>query len=175
MIYIITGATHTGKTNLAQTLLETYHIPYLSLDHLKMGLIRSKQTSLTPQDDALLVDYLWPIIKEIIKTAIENKQNLIIEGCYIPFTWKQDFDQNYQTDIRYIALVMSEAYIKQQFQIIQSHANIIEQRITDELSMLTLIEDNRYYLEGCQTYHLPYRYIHDHYDLEHPTLEDLFD
>ena len=51
MIILIAGATHTGKTKLAQTLLENYKYPYLSIDHLKMGLIRSKNTSLTPYDD----------------------------------------------------------------------------------------------------------------------------
>ena len=37
MIVIITGASHTGKTKAAQALLERYHFPYLSIDHLKMG------------------------------------------------------------------------------------------------------------------------------------------
>ena len=46
-----------------------------------MGLIRSGNTVLTPEDDDALTDYLWPIVREIIKTAIENKQNLIVEGC----------------------------------------------------------------------------------------------
>jgi len=44
MIILITGASHTGKTLLAQKLLEKYKYPYLSIDHLKMGLIRSGQT-----------------------------------------------------------------------------------------------------------------------------------
>ena len=100
MIIIITGATHTGKTKLAQTLLEKYKYPYLSIDHLKMGLIRSKQTNLTPLDDDSLTEYLWPIIKEMIATAIENKQNLIIEGCYIPFNWRNSFNNQYLKDIK---------------------------------------------------------------------------
>ncbi len=59
MIVLITGASHTGKTALAQRLLEKYHYPYLSIDHLKMGLIRSGNTSLTPvSDDRVLTDYL---------------------------------------------------------------------------------------------------------------------
>ena len=95
MIIIITGASHTGKTLLAQKLLEKHRFPYLSIDHLKMGLIRSGQTELTPYDDDKLTDYLWSIIKEIIKTAIENGQNLIIEGCYIPFNWKDSFEPEY--------------------------------------------------------------------------------
>ena len=95
MIFLITGASHTGKTLLAQRLLERTHFPYLSIDHLKMGLIRSGQTTLTPSDDAQLTDYLWPIVRELIKTVIQNRQNLIVEGCYIPFTWRADFSDAY--------------------------------------------------------------------------------
>ena len=58
MIVIITGASHTGKTVLAQRMLEKYKYPYVSIDHLKMGLIRSGNTNLTPGDDDELVGYL---------------------------------------------------------------------------------------------------------------------
>lgn len=40
MIFLIGGESHTGKTLLAQKLLEKYFYSYLSLDHLKMGLIK---------------------------------------------------------------------------------------------------------------------------------------
>ena len=101
MIILITGASHTGKTALAQKLLEKYQYPYLSIDHLKMGLIRSGNTELTPlSDDRDLTAYLWPIIREMIKTAIENKQNLVVEGCYIPFDWQKDFDNEYLENIK---------------------------------------------------------------------------
>ena len=102
MIILITGASHTGKTLLAQKLLEKYKYPYLSIDHLKMGLIRSGNTELTPEDDDDLIEYLWPIVREIIKTAIENRQDLIVEGCYVPFNWRQDFDEGYLPSIRFI-------------------------------------------------------------------------
>lgn len=81
MIILITGATHTGKTALAQRLMVKYEIPYLSIDHLKMGLIRSGLTSLTPEDDEELTTYLWPIVRKIIKTAIEYEYNVIV-ACY---------------------------------------------------------------------------------------------
>ena len=74
MIILIAGASHTGKTLLAQRLLEKYHHPYMSMDHLKMGLIRSGQTTLTPMDDDKLTDYLWPIVREMMKTAIETRE-----------------------------------------------------------------------------------------------------
>ena len=132
MILLITGASHTGKTALAQRLLEKYQFPYMSIDHLKMGLIRSGNTELTPMSrDADLTAYLWPIVREIIKTAIENKQNLIIEGCYIPFDWAKDFDQEYLDAIRYYCLIMSENYIKNHFDDIKKYAGIIETRLDD--------------------------------------------
>ena len=93
MVILITGASHTGKTLLAQRMLEKYKYPYLSIDHLKMGLIRSGNTDLTPEDDEALTEYLWPIVREMVKTAIENRQNLIVEGCYIPTDWRKDFSE----------------------------------------------------------------------------------
>lgn len=131
MVLLIAGSTHTGKTLLAQRLLERYRYPYLSIDHLKMGLIRSGQTALTPEDDRELTDYLWPIVREMVKTAIENRQNLIVEGCYIPFDWKESFSESYLAEIRYLCLVMSERYIREHFGEILSHADDIEQRLDD--------------------------------------------
>ena len=127
MIILITGASHTGKTALAQKLLEKYKYPYLSIDHLKMGLIRSGNTILTPMsDDKDLTAYLWPIVREMIKTAIENKQNLIVEGGYIPFDWQKDFNSEYLENIKYFCLVMSEKYIRNHFADIKKYANAID-------------------------------------------------
>ena len=133
MIILITGASHTGKTLLAQKLLEKYKYPYLSIDHLKMGLIRSGNTQLTPvSSDTELTDFLWPIVREIVKTAIENRQNLIVEGCYIPFDWKKDFSDKYCKEIRCYCLVMSENYIRTHFNDIKQFASTIEKRLDDE-------------------------------------------
>lgn len=143
MIILISGASHTGKTALAQKLLEKYKYPYLSIDHLKMGLIRSGQTKLTPtSQDSELTEYLWPIVSEIIKTAIENKQNLIIEGCYIPFDWKNSFTSEYLDDIRYFCLIMSEAYIRANFESILNYANVIETRLYDDFTIEEAINGN---------------------------------
>ena len=144
MIILITGASHVGKTFLAQRLLEKYKYPYLSIDHLKMGLIRSGYTSLTPEDDDALTEYLWPVIREIIKTAIENKQNLIVEGCYIPFDWRQAFDESYIEQIKFICLAMSEEYIEKHFDEIIRHESEIESRLTRaDCSMADLKQCNR--------------------------------
>ena len=147
MIVIITGASHTGKTFLAQKLLEKYKYPYLSIDHLKMGLIRSGYTKLTLENDKALTDYMWPIIREMIKTAIENKQNLIIEGVYIPFDWEKDFTKKYLEDIKSYCLVMSENYIKTHFDDIKKYANAIEKRLDDDwCTMESVLDDNAQFL-----------------------------
>ena len=151
MIIIITGASHTGKTLLAQRLLEKYSCPYLSIDHLKMGLIRSGNTDLTPEDDDELTDYLWPIVCEIVKTAVENRQKLIVEGCYIPFRWRQDFDERYLPSIRFICLAMSERYIENHFGEIIGHESEIESRLVDaDCTMDGLKADNRRIIKGFQ-------------------------
>ena len=157
MIILIAGATHTGKTAYAQKLLEKYQYPYLSIDHLKMGLIRSGQTMLTPMDDDKLTPYLWPIVREIVKTAIENKQNLIVEGCYIPFDWQKDFTEDYLANIQYVCLVMSRNYIENHFADIQKNASIIENRLDDSgLNKEDLIDENEANLSACISNNLNY-------------------
>ena len=161
------GASHTGKTALAQKLLEAYNYPYLSIDHLKMGLIRSRNTSLTPMsDDNDLTAYLWPIVREIVKTAIENKQNLIVEGCYIPFDWEKDFEKEYLDHIQYYCLVMSESYIRNHFSDIKKYANIIENRLDDsDCTMESVIQDNARFLKLAQRFSVNYVLIDEGYDL----------
>lgn len=168
MIVLITGASHTGKTVLAQNLLEKYKYPYLSIDHLKMGLIRSGNTELTPMsDNADLTEYLWKIVCEMIKTAIENKQNLIVEGCYIPFDWEKDFTKEYLDNIRYFCLVMSENYIRNHFSDIKKYASVIENRLDDECCTLeSVLEDNAQVLEFAQKYNANYVLIDDAYEID---------
>ena len=164
MIVLITGASHTGKTFLAQKLLEKYKYPYLSIDHLKMGLIRSGYTKLTLENDKALTDYMWPIIREMIKTAIENKQNLIIEGAYIPFDWEKDFTKKYLEDIKYYCLVMSENYIKTHFKDIKKYAKVIENRLDDDwCTMESVLDDNAQFLALAKKYNTNFILIDDGY------------
>ncbi len=168
MIVLIAGASHTGKTALAQKLLEKYKYPYLSIDHLKMGLIRSENTDLTPMsEDNSLIEYLWPIVREMIKTAIENKQNLIVEGCYIPFDWQKDFGAEYLENIRYYCLIMSENYIRNHFADIKKYANIIENRIDDEwCTMESVLSDNAQMSALAQKHKVNYLLIDDKYEID---------
>ena len=168
MVVLIGGASHTGKTNLAQRLLEKYKYPYLSIDHLKMGLIRSGNSELTPMSDTEeLTDFLWPIVREMVKTAVENEQNLIVEGCYIPFDWQKDFEENYLSQIRYICLIMSERYIRSHFDDIRNYASVIEQRLDDsDCTMEFVLQENAQTLDMCKKHSANYLFIDDEYNVD---------
>ena len=165
MIIVISGASHTGKTHLAQKLLEKYKFPYLSIDHLKMGLIRSNNTNLTPMsNDNDLTNYLWPIVREIIKTAIENNQNLIVEGCYIPFNLSDEFEKEYINNIKHVCLVMSEKYITNHFNLIKKYASVIENRQDDTYCTIdSVLEDNINTLKLVKKFNTPHILIDEQY------------
>lgn len=175
MIILVAGASHTGKTVLAQRLLERFRYPVLSLDLLKMGLIRSGKTALTPEDDNLLIPYLWGIVSEVVKTAIENDQNLIVEGCYIPFDWQDGFSSFYLEHIRYWCLIMSESYISSHASDIREFSNVAEKRLRDEIDFEELARDNRFALEECIRRRLPHCLIERDYDPGKQTVAPLLE
>ena len=170
MIILIAGSSHTGKTVLAQKLLNKYGFPYLSQDHLKMGLIRSGFTTITPEDDIKdIIKVVWPITREIIKTCIENKQNLTIEGCYIPFDFYKDFSEEYLKHIKYTCLIFSEKYIHEHYDDILNHARDIEYRDIDDAAYCRremLLGENAFNLEKCKEEVCDYILIDDNYEVD---------
>lgn len=174
MVILIAGTSHTGKTFLAQKLLEKYKYPYISIDHLKMGLIRSKYTELSVEDDENLEKYLWPIVREIIKTNIENNQNIIIEGAYIPFNFKDDFSEEYLKNIKYVCLIMTEKYIKNNIENILKYEDVIESRVNKEnINIDEFIAENKYNLDMCKKYGCNYILIDDEYDIDLNIFENI--
>ena len=134
MVILIGGVSCTGKTAMAQKLLEKYRIPYLSIDHIKMGLIRgNKYCDFTATDrEDELTNKLWPIVKGIIMTAIENGQHIIIEGCYLPPEHIQDFDPTYLEQIIALYIGFSDNYLEKCFASgIIEHRNEIVQKDFD--------------------------------------------
>ncbi len=164
MIVLIGGSSHVGKTLFAQRLMERLNYPYISLDHLKMGFIRTKRTSLTVEDDSEMRDFLWPFAAEIIRTAIENSQNLIVEGCYIPENWRNSFSVDELQYIRSIFLVMSEGYLRSHFKDVRKYANVIERRINDEPDLERLIHCSNEFRECCIRNRTPYIEIDGSFD-----------
>mgnify|MGYP003301007479 CR=1 FL=1 len=166
MIILIGGSSHVGKTLISQKLIEKYHFPCTSLDHLKMGFIRTGKTELTVEDDYKMRYWLWPFAAEMVKTAIENNQNMILEGCYIPVEWKESFSEEYLTQIRCVYIVMSENYLRKNFHLLSDYANVIEKRLDDELDLERLITCSKEFKEGCIQHNIPYIEIDKEYNLD---------
>ena len=165
MVILIGGSSHVGKTLLAQKLLEELHYPYISLDHLKMAFIRTKRTELTVEDDDEMRAFLWPFAAEIVKTAIENRQDLIIEGCYIPADFMESFTQEYRKEIRSLFLVMSEGYLRAHLLEVEQYADVIEKRIADEVDQERLINCSRWFKEECIRCSVPFYEIDGSFDI----------
>ena len=174
MVLLIGGSSHVGKTLFAQKLMEKLRYPYVSLDHLKMAFIRTGRTALTVEDDYEMRYFLWPFAAEMIKTAIENRQNLIVEGCYIPAEWRESFAPEYLAEIRCVFLVMSEPYLETHFADVRSYANVIEHRIADKPDLERLIACSRGFYEDCIAYGIPYVEIDGMFD-EDAILQQMAD
>ena len=172
MIYLIAGPSHTGKTNLAQKLMVKYQIPYVSMDHIKMGIVRAGLVPNYVEQDEKMLKVLWPVIREMIKTAVENEQNLIVEGCYLPYDWKKDFDEEYLEDIRGLFLIMSPEYIENHFDTIKEYACVIEDRLDDSgCTKEWILEINKECLEGCKKFGCEYKLITEWYDVDEKIFE----
>ncbi|PZD97302.1 2-phosphoglycerate kinase [Paenibacillus sambharensis] len=170
MIITISGKSCTGKTLMAQTLLEKYKVPYLSIDHLKMGLYRADNNcGFTPLgSDQFIGEKLWPILKSIIQTNIENNQHLIIEGCYLLPHHLQDFEPVYADKIIAVFLGFSASYIEEQFHSsIVKHCNVIESRIyPEERTISKVLDEHKYFREECLACGVPYFEIKQDYEVE---------
>ena len=169
MVILIGGTTHVGKTFLAQKLMEKHKIPYSSIDHLKMGIYRAcPDCGYTPNDnDGIITRKLWPILKGIIMTVIENNQNIILEGNYIPYSLKK-MRKKYTSKIINFKMGFSEEYIKQNFQkeIIRNESIIEIRDQTFDMPMEEYITENERVKRLCQKYNVKHFEIQSNFKRE---------
>ncbi|TMV50673.1 2-phosphoglycerate kinase [Paenibacillus mesophilus] len=179
MVILISGNSCTGKTLMSQKLLEKYHIPYLSIDHLKMGLYRGDTgCGFTPLDSTELIgEKLWPIIKGIIMTNIENKQNIIIEGCYILPHYIKDFEATYSEQIISVFLGFSQNYIETNYiSNIVKHRNAIEDRGYPEEGIITdYVNEHDVFRKKCLDNGVDYFEIDKNYEDEIMNVYDFIE
>lgn len=164
---------------MAQRLLEKYKMPYLSIDHLKMGIYRADpDCGFHPEDSTEWIgEKLWPIIKGIIMTNIENNQNIIIEGCYIQPHHISEFDQFYSKNIISVFLGFSIRYIQEHFHSeIIKHRNIIEERgYEGDQTIQEYIQEQDEIRENCLKHHVSYFEIEENYVEEIKEVYDYID
>lgn len=178
MIILIGGPSCTGKTLLAQRMLERYHMPYLSIDHLKMGLIRSGRCDFKVDDtDEKIASEMWPILKGMIMTCVENRQHMIIEGCYFLPELIRSLDASYLREVHLFYLIFKADYIRRHFESkIITHRSVIEQRLYDETRPLTqVIAEHEKIRQLCLLNDVTYFEIEDDYETEIARVFGYFD
>lgn len=86
MIHYIGGAARSGKGILVRRLLAESHLPYLSLDVLKMGLTRGlPELAFDPDAGGMQVaERLWPLVREMSKNLFAEGADYVFEGELLP-------------------------------------------------------------------------------------------
>lgn len=170
MVILIGGVSCTGKTLMAQKLLEKYKIPYLSIDHIKMGLIRgNKYCDFSATDsESELTTKMWPLIKGIIMTNIENRQHIIIEGCYLPPEHIREFEEEYLKQMIALYLGFSKNYLDKNFNsgIIEHRSEIEQKDLDDYLNHDDFIKYHTELKERCRKNNAKFFEINDDYEVE---------
>ena len=133
MILFLQGASHSGKTTFAKHLARLTGASVVSLDLLKMGLIKpgnSDFAGLTPEDDEAIAVHLWPIVREMVLVADENGQSLIVEGVSLPFVEVGRLACELgEGRAAAFAIVFSEKYIRNHYELICQKASASERRV----------------------------------------------
>lgn len=147
MILFLQGASHAGKTTFAKRLARLTGASVVSLDLLKMGLIKSGNSDfagLTPEDDEAIAERLWPIVREMARVADENGQSLIIEGVSLPVVEAGRFAHGLgKSRAAAFAIVFSEKYIRNHYELICQKASASERRVhQDPPALIDLLSDH---------------------------------
>lgn len=91
---------------------------------------------------------------------------MIIEGCYIPKSWKESFSDDYLKQIRPVFILMSENYLRKNIDDVSRYADVIEKRIDDFVDLDRLINCSKEFKDDCLSNGTPYIEIDGKYDLE---------
>lgn len=87
MLFLIGGASRSGKSLLAERLLVRARVPWFSLDTLRMGLATGAPAlGIDPEaDDLQEARRLWPIVRGMAEQLIDDGRPYAIEGvCLDP-------------------------------------------------------------------------------------------
>jgi len=174
MVILISGASCTGKTNLAKKVMEHHNVNYYSIDHLKMGLYRGNPNcGFTPTDSNEHVGrILWPVLRGIIMTAVENKQDLIVEGAYIFPEYLIDMDSLYLDEIHPVFICFSKEYVEHNYESgIIKYRHVAEERAYEEdWAPEVFIKDHELLRGKCEKLGTKCFQIKSDYELEMETI-----
>ena len=106
MIYILTGIAKSGKSLVANRLIQKYSLPTFSTDYIMMMLVRGNKTlGIDPDgEDEIVANQLRPYINGLIQTMVENKVDYFIEGVHFNPDFARELLDKYPNDVKVLYL-----------------------------------------------------------------------
>lgn len=164
MLYLVSGASRSGKTIIAERILEERGIPYLSLDWLVMGF-----TNGLPQlgvHDRLMPDEIaagiWDYVKAMFESMIWSGIDYVIEGeAILPGRIRELID-SHPDKVRIVFLGYASVDVEQKLQEIKEHSAGKVDWLTKESDayirdhIQNMVGHSRLIREGCEEHDLPY-------------------
>ncbi len=104
MLYLVGGASRSGKSKITHMLLKQYGISYFSLDYLKMGFHRGlPEFGISANDPSHIVaEKMWSYTKGVLTTIMDTGEDFVIEGdsLYPKYVNELIQDEKYKNLIR---------------------------------------------------------------------------
>ncbi len=124
MLYIVSGASRTGKTIIAKKIMQRKKIPYISLDWIVMGFTNGLpeygiHDKLWPDE---IAEKLWCFLKAMLESMVWLKEEYIIEGeAMTPSLIKELLDKH-PDNIRICFVGYTEVTIKEKVNSVKLHS-----------------------------------------------------
>jgi hypothetical protein len=126
MLYLIGGAPRSGKSLLVRRLLAERHVPYLPIDQLMMGVARGwPDAGVDPAaSDAAVGERLWPVIREMARTLLDDGLDYAIEGAQLQPAHVAAVRDLHPTAVRACFLGYADATPGKKLRAIRKHAGL---------------------------------------------------
>lgn len=164
MLYLIGGASRSGKSIVARRLLHERGIPYFSLDFLMMGLVNGlPELGFDPdQPSRVTAEKLWPLLRAVLVNILETEVDYLIEGDTILPQHVSELAQRFGPAIRACFIGYAEVAPGQKLADIRTfggHPNDWVSDYPDDYVLAlvaSMIQFSDYLSQTCAQFNLPY-------------------
>ncbi len=164
MLYIISGASRSGKTTIAKRVANHKQIPYLSIDWLMMGFTNGIpeygiHDKLFPDE---IAERMWKFLKAMLESMIYVEEDCVIEGEAILPELIIQLQKKYPDKLTICFLGYTEVGIENKLAEIRKYGNDendwLAARPDDYINDHTknMIDFSRKIESSCRKYGLPY-------------------
>ncbi|MGO0713955.1 adenylate kinase [Bacillus subtilis] len=165
MLYIIGGASRSGKTTVAKRILEETKISYFSLDYLMMGIAEgAPELAVNPtEEDIKTAKRMWKIIDPLMRAMIENKIDYVIEGVQLVPSYLSKFEQDYLGKVKLCFIGKAEIDVQNSIDEIKFYSSKTENDRFEDFNhretvseLIRIKTDSIRIREECEKYNLRY-------------------